>query len=198
MASFEIAVLEVLRSEGGRVPADSKTDRGGKTNFGITHKLGAQYGVRDVFNITRAQAIEIYRKHFWAGELGGRLDAVRDQAVANAVFSMAVNTGTVPAVRTLQDALRELGAVIVTDGKIGVATVTAINAARDEAELLSVFQRRWAIYYCKIARERVRLGAAFLKEHVPENVLASAEGKEALLNLNQVENLVGWITRALH
>lgn len=197
MARFDISVGEVLHDEGGKTDTP-KTDRGGRTNFGITHTLGKQYGYDDVYKLTRNQAIAIYRKHFWDGELRGHLNSVRVQAIADAIFSFAVNAGTTPAVKVLQETLREMGDEdLAIDGRMGPATVAAINASRDDEEMLRTFQRKWALWYCKLTREKVRLGRDWLTGRITKRELESPAGKAALLNVNQIENLVGWVTRAL-
>jgi len=58
--SFDTEIENVLRREGGY--ANDPDDRGGKTNFGISSKANPDI---DVENLTREQAVEIYKKRYW-------------------------------------------------------------------------------------------------------------------------------------
>ena len=109
--------------EGGYVNA--KTDRGGPTKYGITHAtLAAHRGVRSVTAaqvqaMTRAEAVEIYRKSYWPQSGGDVLPVGLDYAA----FDFGVNSGPGRAVRVLQQVVR-----VSQDGKIGPQTLAAVNA----------------------------------------------------------------------
>jgi len=68
--SVEALVADILRREGGFT--DNPADRGGPTNFGITHKTLARYKGRPV---TKAEvkampmdlAVEIYLRNYYNG-----------------------------------------------------------------------------------------------------------------------------------
>lgn len=59
-SDFDKAIGFVLRWEGGL--ADHEADPGGLTNFGISQR---SYPDLDIRNLTREQAIEIYRRDYW-------------------------------------------------------------------------------------------------------------------------------------
>lgn len=108
--------------EGGYVNA--KTDRGGPTKYGITHKtLAAHRGVKSVTAaqvkaMTLAEAEAIYRKSYWVQSGGDVLPVGLDYAA----FDFGVNSGPGTAVRILQ---RVVGAT--QDGEIGKQTLAAVN-----------------------------------------------------------------------
>lgn len=58
---FEDAVEIILKKEGGYV--FHPKDPGGETNFGIAKRF---YPTLDIKNLTKEQAIQIYRKEYWA------------------------------------------------------------------------------------------------------------------------------------
>lgn len=60
-ALFQAAVSNVLASEGGYV--NHPSDPGGETNFGISKRA---YPHLDIRNLTRADAVDIYRRDYWA------------------------------------------------------------------------------------------------------------------------------------
>jgi lysozyme family protein len=129
MADFEKAIAKVLSHEGGYVWAEH--DSGGETNFGITDKLdglidrmsdvdGDGDGDVLIFNLSKEQAKQIYKREFWNKMQG---DLINDQQVANIVFDAFVNSGKV--------ALKQLQQVIGVDadGSIGPKTLNTLNYA---------------------------------------------------------------------
>jgi lysozyme family protein len=60
MTDFEIAVNFTLQKEGGY--HKDPLDPGGETNFGISKRYNPEV---DIKNLTRAKAIEIYRRKYW-------------------------------------------------------------------------------------------------------------------------------------
>ena len=103
--------------EGGYV--DDKRDPGGRTKYGITERVARKHGF-DVRNLTKGQALEIYRKDYW--------DVCRCDdmplPVAMVVFDAAVNQGPRRAGRFLQKALNRLNARVAVDGVIGPNTIS--------------------------------------------------------------------------
>lgn len=108
--------------EGGYVNA--KTDSGGPTKYGITHKtLAAHRGVKSVTAaqvkaMTLAEAEAIYRKSYWTQSGGDLLPVGLDYAA----FDFGVNSGPARAVKTLQ---RVVGTT--QDGQLGKATLAAVD-----------------------------------------------------------------------
>ena len=120
--SFERSVDFILKHEGGYV--NHPRDPGGETNMGIAKKF---YPDLDIKNLTRQQAIGIYRRDYW--------ERVRchemPPAIAHMVFDSAVNQGINASARILQRALR-----VKDDGVIGPVTLAATRNA-NQAALLS-------------------------------------------------------------
>src|SRR5690554_3967496 len=130
MAAFTTQIQNwILASEGGYV--DHPSDPGGATNLGITHRTlaawrGKPVTKQDVRNLTRAEALEIYKAQYWRTSGADRMPAGLDYAV----FDYAVNSGPARAVKDLQ---RVLG--VGVDGVVGAQTLAAI-AARKAADLI--------------------------------------------------------------
>jgi hypothetical protein len=132
-ADFNAAVAVVLKHEGGYLE-DHAT--GEILKFGLTAEFLRSIGLphdRDAIrNLTREQAIQIYREHWW--EKYG-FDRLREQRVANKFFDLAVNLGPQRATRLLQQALNRCGAQLAVDGILGERTIAAANEAPAECVL---------------------------------------------------------------
>lgn len=108
--------------EGGY--SNAKTDSGGPTKYGITHKtLAAHRGVKSVTAdqvkaLTLAEAEDIYRKGYWTQSGGDLLPVGLDYAA----FDFGVNSGPARAVKVLQ---RLVG--VVEDGNAGPETLKAVE-----------------------------------------------------------------------
>ncbi len=95
--TFDKAFKHILKSEGGLV--DDKSDKGGRTNLGVTQKTydsyrkGMNLPTQDVKNITKDEAKNIY-KRYWI-ESGA--STVKDSRLATSVFDMAINSGSTKA-----------------------------------------------------------------------------------------------------
>lgn len=109
--------------EGGY--SNVKTDSGGPTKYGVTHKtLASHRGVKSVTAeqvkaLTLTEAEEIYRKGYWTQSGGDLLPIGLDYAA----FDFGVNSGPARAVKVLQ---RLVG--VVEDGNAGPATLAAVEA----------------------------------------------------------------------
>lgn len=63
---FEKAIERVLGHEGGYV--HHPRDPGGETNWGITRRTAQANGYKgSMRQMTRTQAVEIYRRAYWSG-----------------------------------------------------------------------------------------------------------------------------------
>ncbi|MBD2748037.1 glycoside hydrolase family 108 protein [Microvirga sp. BT688] len=127
---FHRAVELVLQHEGGFV--DHPRDPGGATKFGITRETlsrarGRPVSIDDVRELTRTEAVAVYRRLYWdvlrADELPSGIDL--------AVFDLAVNSGPERAARMLQSILR-----VPADGIIGPVTLKAALGGADPAETI--------------------------------------------------------------
>lgn len=114
MAEWDADVKRwVLEYEGGFV--NHPRDPGGATNMGITRRTlaawrGHPVSVQDVRDLTKSEAMAIYKAHYWDAVQGDRLPRGLDYAV----YDYAVNSGPGRAARDLQ---RCLG--VTVDGIIG-------------------------------------------------------------------------------
>ena len=121
MGNFDKSINLMLGLEGGKT--DEGSDRGGRTNYGITqftynawnkkHKLPK----KDVFTISPDIAKQIYKEEYWSFIKGDQLP----RNVANAILSMALTDGPQDSVRFIQRLLN-----IEQTGFMGPKTLAAI------------------------------------------------------------------------
>ena len=114
--------------EGGYV--NVRTDKGGPTKYGVTHKtLASHLGLSAVStarvrSMTLQEAEEIYRKSYWLQSGGDQLPSGLDYAV----FDAGVNSGPPRAVKILQQVLAKAGLYTgAIDGWIGEGTMAAVR-----------------------------------------------------------------------
>jgi len=92
--SFDIAIEFVLKREGGYI--NDPRDPGGETKFGISKR---SYPQLDIKNLTKEQAIAIYRKDYWqrcgCDSMSYPMDVI--------VFDTAVNMGVQRALTLYQE-----------------------------------------------------------------------------------------------
>lgn len=127
--TLPVALDLMFGHEGGY--SNSKTDSGGPTKYGITHKtLAAHRGVKSVTAeqvkaLTLTEATEIYQRSYWAQAGGDILPAGLDYAA----FDFGVNSGPARAIKSLQSVLAaKAGYAGKIDGHIGEQTLAAIAA----------------------------------------------------------------------
>lgn len=131
MDRFQELMDTVFKWEGGFV--NNPFDNGGPTNFGITHTVLAKWRgvagvtVNDVRNMTKAEAVEIFRNRYWKKIRGDSLPPPIDLIVMDG----AVNHGVTNMSRMLQEAVG-----VEADGRIGDDTVQATTAATASGEAL--------------------------------------------------------------
>gem|GEM_PF-1335178 len=124
MSNFDLAYQFVVKAEGGY--SNYKNDRGGETNYGITHntfKKAKELGIisdsiKSVKDITQDDAQKIYKEMYWDTINGDALPT--DLAIA--LFDTAVNMGDKTSVKMLQKILG-----VTQDGIIGPQTLAAIG-----------------------------------------------------------------------
>lgn len=130
MGVFEEALKRTLGYEGGY--SNDPDDRGGTTNFGITHitySSAVRRGIikelpEGVKGLTARLAKKIYRGLYWVPL---KLDQVEDPKVAVEMFDTAVNAGISKSAKIVQRVLQALGEDLTRDGIIGPITLEAIN-----------------------------------------------------------------------
>jgi lysozyme family protein len=154
----EIAT-EIVAREGGYV--NDPDDPGGATNHGVTihtmRRLGidlnrdSKIDVKDVKALTRAQAVEIYLKHYYEGPGIAALPEV----IQASVFDMYVNAGG-NAVKILQRLCTDMGFPSEPDGEIGPQTIRAVQMAYEAApsHLADAYGIARRNYYYALADKR--------------------------------------------
>jgi len=127
MANFNISIELVLKHEGGY--SDHPMDRGGATNWGITHQdlihvRGLGVTKEDVKNMTLDEAKYCYRKLYWEPL---KCDFIAVQKIADVVFDQGVLCGRAGSTKRAQIVLKRMGKNITVDAKMGNATLSALN-----------------------------------------------------------------------
>ena len=134
ISEFLPAVQFVLLNEGGY--SHNPVDPGGCTNFGITQRTWVSYLIktnkrdnRNVKDITKTDAIDVYKVMFWNGHL---FDKILCQKLCNYIFDMCINHGEHQAIVLVQRALWAVNhqyKFIDDDGVLGNQTLDEINNA---------------------------------------------------------------------
>jgi len=124
---FELIIAKVLKHEGGYI--NDPDDLGGETKYGIT-KL--RYPNLDIKNLTKEEAIEIYRRDFY---IPLKIDEFKNINLALNYMDMAVNAGKTNATKILTEAKE----------------IAAQNPASDIVEIYKDLRRE---YYKKVATYR--------------------------------------------
>lgn len=153
MSDFNKAIQHVLKWEGGYVH-DPK-DPGGETNFGISKR---SFPDIDIKNLTKEEAIAIYKKAFWDKAL---YEQINDQKIATKLFDASVNMGFKAAIQIVQRILNEFAEELVVDGQLGPRTVEAINNA-DQEQLLRCYITELTKFYVNLSNKKPAL-KKFLK-----------------------------------
>lgn len=169
--NFRKALGFVLFEEGVRGNStgyvNSRYDRGGETNFGITHLTYDAYRrlkhlpVQSVKLITKDEVNEIYHVNYW---LAGGCDLLTPR-LALVHFDWCVNHGTFGAIRTLQKVVG-----VSDDGIIGPITKQAITRA-----IANQGEKTLCATYC------------VFRENYYRQIVAN--------DRSQAENLKGWLNR---
>ena len=115
---FDEIIEVVLEHEGGYV--NDPKDPGGETNFGIAKRSHPDV---DIKNLTREQAIEIYKKYYWDGN---KVEELPSQ-LRHIYFDMCINMGKRRAVKVLQRAANNKGQNLKVDGGLGPVTLKTIR-----------------------------------------------------------------------
>ncbi len=135
MTRFEWCVARVVDIEGGL--SNDPADPGGLTKFGISQRA---YPLLDIANLTREEAINIYRIDYWERSGAARMP----QPLDFYLFDCAVNQGVGKAPRLLQQAIG-----VDIDGFIGPETMGAIDRL-GAAEAGAKFMARRALHYMSL------------------------------------------------
>lgn len=112
--NFKSAVDVILEREGGLV--DHPRDPGGITNFGISLRAYPHLGADGIRNLTREDAVKIYRRDYWLKASCGKFP----KGIRLFLFDSAVNQGVIRAIKILQRTLH-----VKADGIVGPKTLAA-------------------------------------------------------------------------
>lgn len=129
-------IERTLQYEGGY--SFNPDDPGGETNFGIDK---ASHPDVDIKNLTKDQAIQIYRDYYW--------DAIYCSSLSNVpirwkIFDMAVNMGVNHTVKTLQNLVG-----VTEDGVMGPQTINAVNSSISD-DLMNKLVHHCILHYVTI------------------------------------------------
>lgn len=159
MQSVRDIAKSIVAREGGFV--NDPDDPGGATNFGVTihtmRRLGLDLNrdgnvdVRDVRQLSRSDAVEIFIRHYFEGPMISGLP----EALHASVFDMYVNAGA-NAVKILQQLLREMGFDVAVDGALGPQSFAAAHAAYAKApqQMVDAYGIARRNYYFRLADRR--------------------------------------------
>ncbi|MCP3927269.1 MAG: hypothetical protein GY714_32320 [Desulfobacterales bacterium] len=130
---IEKMIEEVLIKEGGFV--NHKADRGGATNFGITHKTLSRWynrpvSIQEIKELDIELAKIIYRRNYY---FKPAIDELPDE-IQPLVFDSSINHGPKRSIKFVQIVLKRLGFPIEADGIIGPITIKGANQAQEEME----------------------------------------------------------------
>jgi lysozyme family protein len=130
MSSFDDAFAALMGSEGGYV--NNPSDPGGETNFGITKRVAVANGYNGAMkDLPQSTAKAIAKKVYWDPL---ELDLF-DPRVSFQIFDANYNGG-----QTVRWAQAASG--VVVDGKLGPATIAALQAVDPHAFTLSFLSQR--------------------------------------------------------
>ncbi len=159
MQTVEQIAEEIVVREGGYV--NDPDDPGGATNFGVTihtmRRLGldldgdGDVDAADVKRLTRAQAVDIFIKHYFDRPRIAELP----QPLHATVFDMYVNAGG-NAVKILQRLLNDMGYHVSVDGALGPQSIGAAHKAHAAApdHLVDAYGIARRTYYFRIGDRR--------------------------------------------
>ena len=146
MDRFKKFLDYIFEVEGGYT--NDENDRGGATNFGITHDDAKKYlgYTGDMRNFKKSDAEKIYEKVYYRGN---HIDKITDDRVALSIFDWAVNSGG-KGIKKAQIVANKFGASLIVDGIIGNKTLEAINAI-DPGAFLKEYHEMQRNFYKNLA-----------------------------------------------
>ena len=159
MHSVQHIAKEIVAREGGYV--NDPDDPGGATNFGVTihtmRRLGldldrdGDVDAQDVRKLTRAQAVEIFIRHYFEKP---RINLL-PEPLQPSVFDMYVNAGG-NAVKILQKLLADFQEPVAVDGALGPMTAQAVQRAFKKANgrFVDAYGIARRNYYFRLADRR--------------------------------------------
>lgn len=164
MSLFDQRIQVIVAAEGGYV--NHPDDRGGATIYGITTATAQAFGYRGAMQqMTRDQAIAIYRERYWAQPGFDKIEPI-DPPVSIRLLDIGITSGPTVGVKFLQRALNSLNKQaslypdIARDGVAGAITRAAMSkflsarGAGGRAVLLGMIAAQQSQFYLEIAEGR--------------------------------------------
>lgn len=144
--------------EGGK--SDSKSDRGGATNGGISLRFlnliiegdinkDGHVDEKDVWAMTEADRLFFYEKYFFDYY---RIYEIENQFVANRVFSIFINFRGHDAALIVQRACKANLKTLQVDGQMGSLTLGCINSVNPDSLLASLRSEQASMYHRVVAK----------------------------------------------
>jgi len=150
---FEAARI-VMEYEGGY--DNDPDDPGGETKYGIAKRF---YPDLDIKNLSKEQAIEIYKRDYWDKFKG---DEIKFGDVCTELLDIALNLGPKTAILFLQDALNHVSkAGLEVDGIVGPLTLEAVNSCNKIEVLVTALNGLQFTRYHDLVHRIPRLGKYF-------------------------------------
>lgn len=153
MQTVDEITAEIVKREGGYV--NDPDDPGGPTKYGVTihtlRRLRGSATIADVKALTVADAVEIYKRHYFERPKINQLP----QPLQATVYDMQVNAGG-NAIKILQRLLREFGERVTVDGALGPQSIGAVQRVFKQAGeyLVDAYGIARRNYYFRIADRR--------------------------------------------
>ena len=131
------------------------SDPGGLTKFGISQK---SYPDLNIASLTRDDARDIYYRDFWAPYFLDRI-CIKSRHLAERIFVMGVLIGMSKIIKITQAAINLLSDdSIAIDGKMGAATIMAIQGIKNSSALTAAHKILTGQHLLAIGQKRFLAG----------------------------------------
>jgi lysozyme family protein len=163
MANVKDAVYFVLRQEDSTLSGKVTTlrgDSGGATRFGLASASHPELVQSGYFSakVGIAMALLVAEQVYATGYAAPlHLADIKDQALANMLLSMGINSGPGEAAKLVQKACKTLGKNVKVDDEMGTETVTAISSLVAKS-LLDEFAGECRTFYFELVAKEPSQG----------------------------------------
>jgi lysozyme family protein len=136
-----LKIVNITINNEGEYSNDPR-DPGGETKYGISKR---SYPHLDIKNLTREEAIEIYRDDFWNKHPFAK---IKDFNICQKFFDIAVNMGYTQAAKLLQRAQGD----VKVDGIMGTISIGEVNAS-NPVVLLEKYKEKIKEFYRNLVKK---------------------------------------------
>lgn len=157
MVDPKISITRTLKHEDAKLEGKVTSDTGGLTRWGISQKT---YKTLDIRNLSLEKAIEIYKKDYFSKM---RLERVKDQEVADAIFDYGVNAGINRAMVTAREAAIICMSGFKSASYIAEANIYDLINASNVKIFLETFVDLRKKYYISLATRNATKYEKYLK-----------------------------------